>query len=193
MIPVLVEGDTDVPVIRKLFDMLGLEIGTVYGLRGKYWLDQRLQAYNQAARHRQWFALRDLNGDADCAPSLLAELIPMRSQGMCFRVAVRAIESWLLADRQRIAQFLRVPAARVPGEPDAIANPKLEVVNLARRSRKRDIRIDMVPRPGMSARVGPGYSARIIEFAAGSWRPDVAKESSPSLARCIAALERLRL
>src|SRR6266852_4425099 len=121
-------------------------MGTIYGLRGKSWLDQRLNAYNRAAQHRQWFALRDLNGDAACAPSLMAEILRERSRGMCLRIAVRAIESWLLADRQRMAHFLRVPIARISGDPDGVDNPKLEVVNLARRSRKRDIRVDMVPR-----------------------------------------------
>jgi len=192
VIPVLLEGDTDVPVVRRLFEFIGLEMGTVYGLRGKNWLDQRLNAYNKAARHRTWFALRDLNGDATCAPGLVAGILPERSRGMCLRIAVRAMESWLLADRQRMAHFLRVPIARMPGDPDDVDNPKLEVVNLARRSRKRDIRIDMVPRPGTTARVGPAYSARIIEFAMRVWRPDIAQESSPSLARCIAALQRLK-
>jgi len=93
VIPVLLEGDTDVPVVRRLFEFIGLEMGTIYGLRGKSWLDQRLNAYSRAARHRQWFALRDLNGDEACAPSSVAEILPERSRGMCLRIAVRAMES----------------------------------------------------------------------------------------------------
>ena len=192
MIPVLVEGDADVPVIRRLFELVGLEVGTIYGLRGKNWLDQRLAAYNSAAHHRQGFALRDLNGDADCAPHLMREILPTRADGMCFRVAVRAMEAWLIADRERMAQFLSVPLTRIPRYPDTVSDPKAAIVNLARRSRKRAIRLDMAPTPGTSGRVGPGYSARIIEFGSGVWRPDVAREISPSLARCIAALERWR-
>lgn len=193
MIPVVLEGDTDVPVVGRLFEMAGLELGTVYGLRGKNWLDQKLPAYNNAARHTQWFALRDLNGDAPCAAGLVELLLPARAAGMCLRIAVRASESWLLADRDRMAEFLSVPAYRIPADPDAIDNPKLHLVNLARKSRRRAIREDMVPAPGTTARVGPGYSARIIEFASEIWRPEVARAASPSLARCIAALQAVDL
>lgn len=191
MIPVVLEGDTDVPVVSRLFELVGLELGTVYGLRGKNLLDQRLPAYNNAARHSQWFALRDLNGDAPCAAGLVEALLPHRAAGMCLRIAVRATESWLLADRDRMSEFLSVPVHRIPADPEAIDNPKLYLVNLARRSRKRASREDMVPAPGTTARVGPGYSARIIEFASKIWRPEVARAASPSLARCMAALRGL--
>jgi len=38
---------------------------------------------------------------------------------------------------------------------------------------------------------GPGYTSRIIEYASNHWRPSAAAKRSPSLARCIAALETL--
>jgi len=190
VIPVVVEGDTDVPIARNLLGLVGLDVGTVYGLRGKHWLDQRLRAYNHAARFDRWFVLRDLNGDAPCAPQLLQNLLPAPTVGMCFRIAIRASEAWLLADRERISEFLSVPAGRIPGNPDNLQDPKREVVDLSRRSRRRAIREDMVPAPGTSSRVGPAYTARIIEFATTLWRPRVAAANSTSLSRCIAALER---
>lgn len=190
MIPALVEGDTDVPVLRRILESVGLELGTVYSLKGKNWLDGKLSAYNNAARVRRWVVLRDLNGDADCAPELVGRILPWPAEGMCLRIAVKAVESWLLADRDKLAEFLSIKVGRIPASPDEVVTPKHELVELARRSRRRAIREDMVPTPGTSARVGPGYTARIIEFAAERWRPEVAKRSSPSLARCIVALER---
>lgn len=177
------------PVVRRLFERVGLSMGTVYGLRGKSWLDERLAAYNQAARHRRWFVLRDLDGDAHCAPDLIARLLPDRASGMCLRIAVRAIESWVLADRERLASFLSVSVNSVPRDPDSVAEPKMKIVDLARKARRRAIREDMVPAAGTSARVGPGYSSRIIEFVSDAWRPDIARTTSPSLARCIDALD----
>jgi hypothetical protein len=111
---------------------------------------------------------------------------------MCFRVVVREIETWLFADRQRLAAFLGVPVAHVPHAPEDVADPKAAMVNLARQSRRRDVRDDMVPRPGSGRAVGPAYASRLVEFVAyreASWRPEVAAEHSDSLARCI---ERLR-
>jgi len=84
---------------------------------------------------------------------------------MCLRLAVHAAESWLLADSARLAAFLGVSAARLPGDPDRLPDPKGTIVDLARHSRKPDVREDMVPRLGSSARVGPGYASRIMEFA----------------------------
>jgi hypothetical protein len=190
MIPVLVEGDTEVPIVDKLLALVGTEVGTVYGLKGKDRLDQLLPKYNQAARFGRWFVLRDLNGDGVCAPDLVQRLLPHPATHMCFRVAVRASEAWLLADRERICEFLAVRTGRVTENPDDLRDPKQRLVNLARDSRRRAIREDMVPARGTSARVGPGYTARIIEFATTRWRPEVAAVRSPSLTKCIAALRR---
>lgn len=160
----------------------------VYGLRGKSWLDIRLRAYNAAARHSRWLVLRDLNSDGACAPELRERLVPELSDGMRFRIAVREAESWLLADRRQMGQFLAIAVSRIPSEPDTLGDPKQTLVNLARHSRRRAIREDMVPAAGTSAHVGPGYTARIIEFANDIWDPIEAAAHSPSLSSCIASL-----
>lgn len=113
---------------------------------------------------------------------------------MVFRVAVRAIEAWLLADRERIAAYLGVSLHSVPALPDALADPKQALVNLARKSRRRAIRDELVPREGSGRQVGPAYSSRLQDFVlhpADGWRPEVAAGNSDSLARCIRAIERL--
>ena len=190
MIPVLLEGDTDLPIAEKLLNLVGSEVGTVHGLKGESRLDQLLPSYNRAARFGRWFVLRDLNGDGECAPELVHRLLPHSAARMCFRVAVRASEAWLLADREAIGDFLAIGTGRVSESPDSLRDPKRAVVNLARSSRRRAIREDMVPARGTSARVGPGYTARMIEFSSSLWRPEVAATRSPSLAKCIAALRR---
>jgi hypothetical protein len=166
----------------------------VYGNRGKSYLKQRIKAYNEAARFSRWFLLVDLNAEAECAPPLKAAWLPTPARYMCFRVAVRAVETWLLADQEQITEFLGVPASKVPTEPERIEDPKLFMVNLARRSRWRSLREDMVPRPGSGRAVGPACSSRLIEFVSGSkarWRPDVASRCSESLRRCRLCLQRL--
>src|SRR5712691_5308903 len=83
---------------------------------------------------------------------------------MCFRIAVRAVETWLLADRQRLAQFLSIPVSRIPPALEAENDPKSLLVNLARHSRKRATRADMVPRQHSGRKVGPAYASRLMEF-----------------------------
>ena len=113
---------------------------------------------------------------------------------MCFRVAVREIEAWLLADRTRIAKFLSVDSRNVPLNVEALPDPKRTVLQLAGLSRQRSLREDMLPRPGSGRDVGPAYNSRLIEFVTDrqrGWRPDVAAQASESLRRCLRCLGRL--
>lgn len=96
-----------------------------------------------------------------------------------------------MADSETLAEYLRVSAAAVPDDPEAIPNAKTAMVNLARRSRKRDVQRDMVPRDGSGRSVGPAYTSRLIEYADRHWRPRLAAERADSLRRALSCLERL--
>lgn len=187
-----VEGPTDVPVAKRLLEAVGREMGPVYVAGGKGRLDGRLVAYNRAAGRFPWLVLRDLNGDEPCASILVRRLLPAPGRHMRFRIAVHSMESWLLADRQRMAKYLAVPEVRITTSPDGLPNPKRELLSITRHSRSRSVRDDILPLPGTTAMIGPGYANRVAEFATSFWRPDVAARSSPSLARCLAALEAWR-
>ena len=190
-IAVATEGADDLVVGRRLVEMVGCVVGPSPGdHQGHGALDAALPAYCRAAAHMPWLVLRDLDDEA-CAPALLERLAPKRPAQMVLRVAERAIESWFFADRETLAQFLGVAASKVPRDPDGEQWPKRAMVNLARRSRLRDVRLDMVPAEGSKRYYGPAYTARMVEYAEQLWRPDVARRASPSLHRAIAALERL--
>lgn len=189
-----VEGVIDEAVVRRLILHVGATPGAVYGKKGKSHLKQNIRRYNEAARHGLWIVVADLDHDADCAPSLRAEWLPSKAPTLCLRIAVRAIETWFLADHERIANFLSIPVSRLPNEPESVADPKTLMVNLARRSRQRAIREDMVPRPGSGRSVGPAYASRLIEFVESGdrgWRPDIAAMASDSLRGCLRCLDRL--
>ena len=89
--------------MRRLISHAGGDTGTVYGLRGKPYLRQRIAGFNQAARHAPWVILVDLDNDADCAAVLRAEWLPNPAPELCFRIALREVETWLLADREAAA------------------------------------------------------------------------------------------
>ncbi|MCC7446165.1 MAG: hypothetical protein IT324_02055 [Anaerolineae bacterium] len=189
-----VEGLIDEAVLRRLIVDVGAVPGTIYGMSGKAHLLKRLKAYNHAAAFNRWVILIDLDQDAVCAPSFCAMHLPEPAVQLCFRVAVRAVEAWLLADRERMAQFLAVPMSQVPHNPEALVDPKQTMVQLARQSRKKVIREDMVPRQGSSNREGTAYASRLMEFVGDTddgWRPAIAAESADSLRRCLDCLHRL--
>lgn len=96
-----------------------------------------------------------------------------------------------MADADALASYLSIVKTRVPTDPEAEADPKRTLVNLARRSRRTAIVQDMVPREGSGRSEGPAYASRIKEFAENHWRPDAAAERSDSLRRAITCLRRL--
>ena len=181
----------DEAVLQRLVEHAGGQTGTVYGRKGKSYLRQRIGGFNQAARHSPWVVLVDLDGDADCAPALCSEWLPDPAPHLCFRIAIREVEAWLLADGATVARFLSVAKSRIPGSPEGLPKPKQFMVNLGRRSRRRAIREDMVPRPGSGRVVGPAYTSRLVEFASTTWRPEVAAERSDSLKRAIRCIRQL--
>ena len=191
VIAAAVEGIVDEAVARRLIAHVGAVPGVVYGKNGKEHIKQRVAGYNRAAHHEPWFVLVDLDHDAPCPPPMCRKWLPEKASLMCFCVAVRAVEAWLLADAEKIAAYLRVPCDHVLVDPEAIDNPKQVMVNLARKSRLGQIREDMVPRPGSARLVGPAYASRLIEFASVHWRPDVACIRSDNLRRAIRCLRTL--
>ena len=126
-----VEGTLDEAVVRRLVRHAGAHAGTVYGKNGKPFLKERIGGYNNAARHAPWIVLVDLDSDHDCAPPLRAAWLPHPAPQMCFRVAVRAVEAWLMADAERLAAFIGVARRRISADPEREENPKRAMVNLA--------------------------------------------------------------
>lgn len=183
-----VEGSVDEAVLRRLCHDAGLEVRLIKVCGGKAKLDRKLGAYNAAAQHGRWIVIRDLNSDADCGPALVAKLLPNPSKQMHFRIAKRSVEAWLLADRKGFSQFFSTPLARIPLQPELLEHPKKAVLQIVRRSRKRAIREDMIPREGSGAKEGPAYSSRLAEFAQTIWQPEHAAETSDSLRRCLLRL-----
>ncbi len=189
-----VEGPTDEPVIRRIIEFKGGVVHRVQVPQGKQNLRMRLPGYNAAARRSPWLVLVDLNGSHACPAALLDDWLPHPSPFMRLRVVVRSIEAWLLADRDRVASWFSVPVGRVPSAPDGLPNPKQALLSVIQRSRRREMREDMLPRPGSGVAVGPAYRSRVIEFATDldqGWRPAAAALASPSLRRCLTRLEEL--
>lgn len=189
---VVTEGLLEVPVAQKLLSTLGINVGETQFIpkrgRNSFWRDA--DRYNRAARHGgPVLGLADLENEP-CPSGLISRhLTHERHPAYVLRIAERMLESWLLADRRAIAAFLRISRARVPGNPDALPNPKQALVNLARQSRSRDIVEDLVPINGSEGVVGRGYVSRMTEFVQSEWRPIEAGLNSESLRRAIAAVQ----
>ncbi len=190
----VVEGLIDEAVLRRIAGYIGASTGVVYGKIGKDYIKKRINGYNKAAMATSWVVLVDLNHEAECAPILKRSWLPNPAPCMCFRVAVREIESWLMADRERLAAFFSIPVSRIPEKPEDVDDPKKMMVDLAAKSRRKDIQSDIVPRSGSGRSMGPAYNARLIEYASdpnAGWRPAIAAKYSGSLDSCIQGLKKV--
>jgi len=186
---VAVEGGIDLAAAKRILEHTGHLIGREYVLDGKHQLNAKLLGYNNAAKFsQQWFVLRDLDHDSECAPSLVAELLPAPAPGMVFRLAVHEIEAWLIADSEGLAAFLGVSAFLFREDPDSIDDPKSLVVRAAAGSARKN---RMAPRPGLGRETGLTYVLELISFIASHWSIERAAERSDSLRRCVEALRRL--
>ncbi|MEV4646069.1 hypothetical protein [Saccharopolyspora sp. NPDC049357] len=188
---VAVEGISDEGAVRSILREFNLTVHLTLGRNGKAALLSKISAYNDSAKYMPWFVLVDLDSPDTCIVEKLRQWMPNPSEYMLFRVAVSELEAWLLADREAIAQFLGVSVDRVPRNPDSLKDPKQEIINLARRSRRREIREGLVPRQGSGVAIGPTYASDIRNFGESMWRPKVAAEESPSLSRCLRRVEEL--
>jgi hypothetical protein len=167
-------------------------VGVRHNGGGFGWIKKRIGGFNNAAKGMPYFVLTDLD-TSECAPALIRQwLHAPKNSNLLLRVAVREVEAWLLGCRESFAAFLGVPDNRIPADVEGIPNPKQFVVNLARHSRKRDMRVALVPEDGSTAKVGPDYNGRLMHFVETSWDPAVAKAYSPSLRKTIDALDRFR-
>src|SRR5580658_423979 len=136
-----------------------------------------------------FFILTDLD-IGTCPIELINDWLKSpRKPNLIFRVAVREVESWILADVDGFSQFLGISAAHFPANPEAVNDPKALLIQLARRSRRRNIREDIVPR-NANATIGPNYNGRLMEFVFGSWDIARAKARCNSLSRAYDSLEK---
>ena len=107
---------------------------------------------------------------------------------MIFRVAVREIESWIIADKKGIAEFLNISDSIFPNNPDRLKDPKQLLIEIIRTKCHRKKYREMLPERGQT--VGVAYNSMLGEFIAKGWDINRAAAHSPSLRRAIRCLKK---
>lgn len=185
-----VEDSLSEAVIRSLLlrSNRRFAVGACYGGGGYGYLRKNIGRFNDAAKRNPFMVLTDLD-TTSCPPALIRDWIstPIH-HNLLFRIAVREVESWVLAHASAFASFLSIDPIVIPTNTDGIADPKEFLIKLAAKSPKSDIRRDIVPPLGSLREQGPDYNGRLIEFVQGYWNPAKARKRSESLARTIDAL-----
>lgn len=124
--------------------------------------------------------LTDLDNETCPTAKVAGWLGCVPSRGCLFRICVREVEAWLLADHEAMAAFLKIKGPRLPNAPETLSDPKAKLIELAQRA-PRKIRIGMTPVG--SATIGPEYNELLSSFISETWSIDRAALLAPSLAR----------
>ncbi|MEA5578358.1 DUF4276 family protein [Anabaena sp. UHCC 0451] len=165
-------------------------VDNCYSKNGFGYLKKNIKGFNNAAKGTPYIVLTDLDR-AECPQVLIQEWLPYpKHPNLLFRIAVREVEAWLLADRESFAKFLVVSQTLIPQNVDEISDPKQTLINIARKSKKRELYEAIVPQSNSTAKVGRDYNGQLIYFVNNYWQMEVAKLCSPSLQRAINAISR---
>lgn len=158
--------------------------------RGITRLLPELHRYAQCARRvRPVLCIADT--DHKCAVEMRDKWLPNDAPPkLLLRLAVPEAESWVLADKEAVAEFFEVPLNSIPRQPEQIVDPTSEVLAIANRSRKRHLRVEMLGN-GNRLRAGPGYNQHLTRLVAQTWDVARAERNSRSLARAVVSIRSL--
>ena len=115
----------------------------------------------------------------------------MVNENFLLRFATLSVESWLLADDRGMAEFLGLNVQKMPADVELLDSPKRVLVNLARGSRNREIRDELVPARYSTAVVGPGYNDCLARYVTSEWNIARAQKRAQSLKRAVLRIEEL--
>ena len=149
---------------------------------GVGYLRSRVTSWRQMAQRQVVLILTDLD-QAGCPLALHADWIGINPlpANLMLRIAVREVESWVLADHEAVRKLIGSKGT-LPPKPDDLLDPKQHLLKLAKRA-SRNVRLDLVKEEGAIASQGIGYNARLTAWVQSDWNPERAAERSPSLQR----------
>lgn len=158
---------------------------TVYNRGGYGYLKRTINGFNKAATGIPFLVGTDLDR-YECPPSLIADwLRHPKHHNLLISIAVREVEAWVLADRSNFATFIGLKPSSLPRNVEALPNPKETLIQLVRKSRKKQLRDDICPPPHSTRKIGPNYNAQLGRFVNETWNPALARANSRSLDRTI--------
>jgi len=181
----VVEDELSEAIGKKIiFEFIGF--GTqiqVVRRNGSGYLKSRIEKFSELSRNYAVLMITDLDA-VSCAPELKSVWLRNIDQpeNFIFRVAVREVEAWLLADPVQLAHLFGVSRTRIPPNPENIEDPKRTLLEIARKA-KREISRDIVQVVDSRSKQGLGYNRVLCPFVENSWDLRSASQNSDSLMR----------
>ncbi|MCC5062667.1 DUF4276 family protein [Xanthomonas campestris] len=180
-VAIATEDELSEIICRKLLGEVGIKPFLELRRGGSGYLRGRIPSFCQMAQNYPVIVLTDLDLVV-CAPRLVADWLRNQivPQNFLLRVAVREVESWLLADGSALSSYFGVEM-RVDSV-ENISDPKQFLLEKLRRS-QRAIRTSVVNVRRGQAYCGVGYNNELAGFVREAWSPERASQHSDSLSR----------
>ncbi|WP_163014802.1 hypothetical protein [Pseudomonas viridiflava] len=187
----------------ELSEAVGLRLLSEWGLldemsplllrkNGSGYLRSRMDSWLQMAHQHPVVIITDLDR-VKCPSLMLSDWLAgkTRPENFLLRIAVREMESWVLADHVAVRKLIG-DKGKLPPLPDELPDPKSFLLTLAK-SAPRSIKDELVRSSGSISSQGIGYNRRLVELVNSDWSPERASERSPSLVRARRRLYELAL
>lgn len=186
MIPIAVatEDELSEAIALRLISEVQQPHEVTHKLRrgGFGYLRSKMDSWCQMAEHQVMMVLTDLDR-ANCLVEFRDQWLADRPlpASLVFRIAVREVESWVLADHQAMRELVGKKGV-LPPQPDVLPDPKQALLALGKTAPK-SVRNDLIKTIDGQLHQGVGYNARLTYWINTVWNPERAAERSPSLAR----------
>ena len=156
------------------------------------YLRSGMNNWRQLAKRQTVLILTDLD-KVVCPVALRADWLSNKPApaGLLLRIAVREVESWVLADHEAMRKLIGKKGT-LPPEPDELPDPKQHLLKLAKLA-TRPVRQDLVKEAGAVASQGIGYNQRLTDWVRSHWSAERAAQRSPSLQRTRIRIHELAL
>lgn len=131
-----IEDELSEVVLRQLLTFVGRDyhVGIAYRRGGSGYLRRTVSGWNSAARTTPFIVLTDLD-EYVCPRALIDDwLTETQHPNLIFRVAVKEVEAWLLADSKHLSSYLGIRSSLIPTDPDSLPDPKATIIEVVRSS-----------------------------------------------------------
>lgn len=155
------------------------------------YLKSKFSNFCNLAKSMPVILITDLD-NCPCAPTFVRQWTKDAKlpKNLIFRVAIREVESWIIADNVALSEFFKISQKLIPIVPDELPNPKSTLLSLAQKA-PRNLKEGLVAKKGSLAIQGTEYNIILANFVTKIWNPIRAAENSDSLSRAIKRINEL--
>lgn len=177
-------------VIKLINEFDKFEVINSLGKKGNGYIFKNIKKFHQLSFSQNVLIVLDLDNRHD-ANTFIKEVLGCIkiNKNLKFSISVREIESWLLADKKGISDFLQISKDKIPANPELLLDPKEEIIKLARKGKNTRAKNGIPPQKGAVSKMGLSYNTLLTEFVENFWSSDRAKTNSESLRNILSILK----